>query len=164
MARPTKVNRLLFTQAIAEYITEDEKGLVSLLFSDREVAGELSIKLGIELNSEYVRNFRRSQNIASGVSWGGKREKSIKPSNYIVNEESEAQDVVGIINMNSPYATERLHEKCVLALSRMYGGGDMHLYNNSDIKDRSRGTGRVGSGGGIKNITNSQSFLARSGQ
>lgn len=163
MARPTKVNRLVFTSAIKEYITDNGQGLVSLALSDREVAEELSIKLGIDINSEYVRNFRRSQNIASGVSWGGKREGAGRPPSTESNIE-ELQDVVGIIDMNSKFAIDRWHEKCVLALSRMYGGGDMYLYSNFEIKDKSRGTGKVGKGGGIKNISSSQSFLARVGQ
>ena len=66
--------------------------------------------------------------------------------------------------MNSKYAIDRWHEKCVLALSRMYGGGDMYLYSNSQIKNKSRGTGKVGKGGGIKNINTSQAFLAQVGQ
>ncbi|CFX15527.1 Uncharacterized [Syntrophomonas zehnderi OL-4] len=80
MARPTKVNRLVFASVIKEYITEDAKGYLSLSKSDWEVAEELSIKLGININSEYIRNFRRSQNIASAVSWGGKREGAGRPT------------------------------------------------------------------------------------
>lgn len=160
MARPRKVNRKVFTFAIREYITSDSEGLISLKLSDREVAEELSIKLGIDINSEYVRNFRRSQNIAPGkTNWGGKREGAGRPL-----KKEEVADVAGVIDMNSKFAIDRWHEKCVLALSRMYGGGDMYLYNNTQIKDKSRGTGKVGKGGGIKNINTSQAFLAQVGQ
>lgn len=166
MARPTKVNRLVFASVIKEYITEDEKGHVSLSLSDREVAEELSVKLGIELNSEYIRNFRRSQNIAPGkTNWGGKREGAGRPPS--INTEintKEPQDVAGIIDMNSKHAIDRWHEKCVLALSRMYGGGDRYLYIDSEFKDRGRGTGKAGKGGGIKNVSHNQAYLAQGGQ
>lgn len=165
MARPAKVDPAIFATAISEYISDNGEGIITLTLSDREIAAKISNKLEVEINNEYIRNFRRSQGIASGIGWGGFREGAGRPSCGKSDMEGESlPDITGVIDLNSKFATERLHEKCVLALSRMYGGGDRYLYVDSKPKTMARGTGKVGKGGGIKNVSHSQAFLARCGQ
>lgn len=165
MARPNKVDPAVFASAISEYISDGGGNIVSLIMSDRELAAEISKKLGIKINKEYIRNFRRSQGIASRIGWGGSREGAGRPScNKPDSDYESLSDIKGVVDLNSRFATERLHEKCVLSLSRMYGGGDRYLYTDFKLNDKGRGTGKVGKSGGIKNVSHSQAFLARSGQ
>lgn len=136
MARPPKVDSALFATVVSEFISNNEDGIISLTMSDREVAKEVSLKLEIEINSEYVRNFRRSQGIASAIGWGGSREGAGRPS--------QASNIIdsgyALVMANHYRDTYRLSDhRCPSGALSGQTGADKHTpgfgYHTTDLED-----------------------------
>lgn len=136
MARPPKVDPALFATVVSEFISNNEDGIISLTMSDREVAKEVSLKLEIEINSEYVRNFRRSQGIASAIGWGGSREGAGRPS--------QASNIIDSgyarVMANHYRDTYRLSDhRCPSGALSGQTGADKHTpgfgYHTTDLED-----------------------------